>query len=128
MTIIIKLIIINRTHLQLVLVKYAQQIVRDDAVESLEETVHLLSYIIAQPQLRQCVQVLDLGRIRHSHFGTVRYQVHRLHQLSPIVVDLLRKVQLHALWVVKVRLQDVFHFGQVQLRVVLLKVLDKEGI
>lgn len=112
-----------RSYLQLVLVKDAQQVVWNDPVESLEEAVDLLAHVVAQPLLRQGIQILVLGGVRDSRFGPVRDEFDGFDELSAVVVDLLDEVQFQVVAGVQVGVLNVLDLGQVQVGIVLLEVL-----
>lgn len=60
----------------------------------------------------------------HPYRRAIGHEVPRLDELPRRVVHVVREVDLgHGVRRVKVRLQDVFDFGQIQLRIILFEVL-----
>jgi len=67
-----------QSHLQFILVKYAQKVVWNEFIESFKEMLHLIPLAVGKPVLCQYIQVLVLGAIAHPQLCSSLHQLHNL--------------------------------------------------
>lgn len=69
---------IKPSHLQFILIEYAEQVVWNELIKSFEEVLHLVLEVIGKPVLRQCIKILVLGAILDPQLCPSLHQLHNL--------------------------------------------------
>lgn len=67
-----------KAHLKLIFIKYTEQVVWNEFVETLEECFHFLLDVVCQTVLSQRIQVLVFGAVCYTDLRTTRNQLDNL--------------------------------------------------